>query len=236
MNPDTSIEADVEAVLKGIALKSEDEIERARAEDAAARIRSLRRMAAFPHRAYAFAAEAEKRGGAEWWRNGTPWGLCCLRILEAMEAGATVALLGPQGRGKTTMAVAVGRAMTAREKGVRWGDVVGFVMSLQDAKAAGNQTREFREWESPAVLMLDQADKMPDAEWESRLLFRLVDQRYNARRATLLLCNVASENPKEWAADAAEKLGASIWDRIRETGGVELANWPVLRPTHGGGR
>jgi DNA replication protein DnaC len=228
------LEATFRQQLSSIQTRSDDEIEAQRADEKKQRVAQLRREACLPRRANAFCKAMEQRGpleaGAEnWWGYGSPWAQCMDRIVSVAGAGATVAVLGPQGRGKTTLAVALARRFTFEERSVRWCDVVGFILAMQDAKSGGYQQREFREWEAPDLLVIDQADKMPAAEWESRLLFRLLDQRYNALKTTLLLCNVENGDPEAWAREVAGKLGASIWDRIRETGIVELTAWPALR-------
>ena len=46
----------------------------------------------------------------------------------------------------------------------------------------------------------------------------------------MLLGNVASRDPKMWATEMMERVGASIWDRVRETGVIEAMVWPDLRP------
>lgn len=214
-------------------IKTDGAVDAFHAQERKARVAGLRRSAGIPKRAGRFCADREQAGGDEWWRDGSPWGDCVARTLEAVNGGGLVAVLGPQGHGKTTAAAAVARAVTASEQPVRWASVVDFVIAMQDAKINGHQQAEMREWSAPWLLVLDQADKMPSVEWEVRLLFTLLDRRYEAGKATLLLCNVADNDPNAWAAEIAAKLGGSVMDRIRETGVVEITSWPALRPDLG---
>lgn len=238
-----AIESEILEQLRGIQILPEAELDARKKEEWRQRVGQLRRAAGLPRRANEFCRERERvhasenKGlGVTWWADGSPWAECLERVSDAASGGGTVALLGPQGKGKTTMAVCLARAFTRTEESVRWCDVVGFILAMQDAKSGGYQQREFREWEAPKLLVIDQADKMPSAEWENRLLFRLIDQRYNDMKSTVLLCNVESAVPSEWPGEVAKKLGASVWDRIRETGIVEIAAWPALRPDLGAER
>lgn len=238
-----SASADLEALfraqLEGVQVRSDEEVAEQRAYEMRQRVAQLRREAGLPVHATRFCREMEERYAARgetgnWWSSsGSPWGACLDRILEATINWATVVIMGPQGRGKTAMATAIARQFTSKARSVRYCEVIGLTVALQDAKIHGYQQKEHREWEAPDLLVIDQADKMPSVEWENRLIFRILDLRYNADKSTILLCNTVDGNPKKWAAEVSEKLGSSIWDRIRETGIVEVTAWDSLRPTLG---
>lgn len=247
MNPDPDLENSAEKTEPPMAdpvqdalgrleatIKTDAEVAEFQEEQRRQRVANLRRAACVPKRAARFCAEREKAVGAEWWLSPSGWGRCVSDVLAAVEQGGLVAIIGPAGHGKTTAAAAVARAVTEREQEVLWNTVVGFVLAMQDAKCNGTQRAEMRTWSAPQLLVLDQADKMPTADWESRLLFTLLNERYDKGKATVLLCNVDAGAPPTWAQSIAGILGGSIMDRIRETGMVALTTWPALRPDAGG--
>ncbi len=232
----SSLDPALEAALSRLqgAVRSDAEVDEFRAQERRDRVAALRRRAQMPRRQADFCRRQEDRSeGADWWSEATDWGACCSRVMAVVDAGGVVALAGPQGSGKTTMGVAVARKVTDRLESAVWAHLIDFMNAISDAKINGRLVAELREWVDPWLLVLDQADKVPVAEWENRQVFRMLDARYEASKPTVLLLNVESQDPGNWLGELAEKLGASVIDRIRETGSVELATWKSVRPTAG---
>ncbi len=242
--PDDSAEfnANVEKLLSHVHAVSAAEIEAAAEEEKQQRVSQLQRMAELPRRANKFCMAREMdsvdriRGGAgrHWWEGEqpmSPWSECFSRVLPAVLGGGMVAVTGRRGTGMTTMAVALLRAVTAMERTGLLTDTIGFEMAMSDAKAGGAQRQEFRRYEHPDVLAIDQAGIMPTNEWSSRLLFSLLNNRHNDGKATAFFFTAEGPDPSSWEEDVATKLGLTIWNRIRESGLVAMATWNPLRPT-----
>lgn len=200
------------------------------------RTETLRDQAGFPRRAWAFVREGKCEGG--------PWAekRQKLRDLIIRADGCLAAIVGPQGTGKTCLAVDALCTATARLRTARFDDVAGLVAKLRDAHVKGQLEATLTALENPAALVVDQWDKAPGTDWETRYLFRLLDRRYNEGRWTLLVANVpplpaelealppGDPRRAEWIASAFGGLvGPSVLGRINETGGLVIADWPSFR-------
>lgn len=189
----------------------------------AERVAELLRHAHLPGRAVKFLDELEKKPAPEkaggWWLARQQ-----LAAQLARPGGATLALVGAQGLGKTVLAVDALRAAARSLRTVRFTDVCGLMADLGDAKERGSLRAELEEWVAVDVLVIDQFDKVPDVSWEARWFFGLLDRRHNAERVTLLIGNLAP-TPEAVAA----MWGESLAQRIEEAGGLIPCQWERVR-------
>lgn len=224
------------ARLKGM-VRPDAECDAREAELRAERVTNLREDAGFPARAWAFVRSGQPERYAYWAEKAKK-----LRELMARPDGCLAAIVGPQGTGKTCLAVRALCDLSETLRVVRFTDVAGLVAELRDAHVAGRLMATLESWEQPAGLVLDQWDKGPASDWESRYLFRLLDRRYNQGRWTILVANVPPLTPAleamgyqhpARATAIAEAFGAlvgpSLLGRINETGGLIVTDWATLR-------
>ena len=187
------------------------------------RIAELLRQADLPARAVRFLGEFEKQAAAD---QADGWGLARRQLAAqlARKGGATLALIGSQGLGKTVLAVDALQTAARSLRTVRFTDVCGLLAALGDAKERGALRAELEDWVAVDVLAIDQFDKVPDVSWEARWFFGLLDRRHNAERVTLLVGNL---EPSAEAVAAA--WGESLAQRIEEAGGLIPCQWERVR-------
>lgn len=172
---------------------------------AAASLAQLARVPADVHAAYADAAA---------------------RVARLTERPAILGLVGDRGPGKTW---------------IGWGLVLDFCRAARPAmhlkaldyfaelkrtygaSARRDESAVETDYLRPELLVIDELHERGDTPWEDRMLSRLVDKRYDAMLATLLISNQTVEAFKE-------RVGPSIADRMKEDGGgIIVCDWPSVR-------
>lgn len=74
----------------------------------------------------------------------------------------------------------------------------------------------------PRLLVIDEIGKRGESDWENNVFFGLIDARYRDMTDTILIANLEP-------AAFSVCVGASLADRMKETGGLILADWPSRR-------
>lgn len=158
-------------------------------------------------------------------RRHNEWDASLVKVAAKIDSGATVALVGVRGCGKTQIAVEIVRGVTAKLKRAKFSTAMTFFMDVKASyrKEGGQDERAVvKAYAEPHLLVLDEIGKRGESEWENNLLFELLNRRYNAMLPTILLCNRTV--PEFIAA-----IGPSIASRISEGGGVIECNWESFR-------
>ena len=147
------------------------------------------------------------------------------RLVGLFDHDATLALLGRRGAGKTHMACAVVVEFCRRGRYAVYAEAMDYFIALQESygdgakeKASAIEARFLK----PSLLVLDAIEERGDTAWNDRMLTRLVNKRYAAELSTVLISN---HDQKAFA----ERVGASIWDRIWDEGGIIECTWKSLR-------
>lgn len=155
-----------------------------------------------------------------WWRS--------LAHFEHMLGdGFLVLLHGDRGRGKTQLAACLCWLAAKQFIECRYLTALDFFLAMRAHFGSNDSERDYLRGfydgrDVPGLLVIDEVHERGGSEWEDRMLTHLIDKRYALRLDTILITN---ENPKS----AAKSLGASIMDRLRETGGLIECNWPSYR-------
>lgn len=139
-------------------------------------------------------------------------------------------LWGPVGRGKTGLAAALVKELAEQGKGVLFRTVPDLLDRLKATYGADGEGREsdlLTALYEVDVLVLDDVGVDGPTDWSTARLFRIVNQRYDAGRRTILTSNIDQ-------AALAKYLTARNFDRLRQmTGGAEgfvaLTAFPNLR-------
>lgn len=71
-------------------------------------------------------------------------------------------------------------------------------------------------------LVLDEFSERGASEWDTSKLNNIIDHRYDAMLATVIIANVAR-------GDVGKQVSASILSRAEETGGLVICDWPSYR-------
>jgi hypothetical protein len=156
-------------------------------------------------------------------RNGE-WAIAEKRITGKLGSGCLIALVGNRGCGKTQLAVEAIRFCANKGKRARYCTATEFFMEVK--ATYGNESRSEKnvldEFSRPLLLVIDEVGQRSESEWENRLLFELLNRRYNALKDTLLISNQTSD-------EFSKSMGPSLVSRMVETGGLIECRWPTYR-------
>ncbi len=155
----------------------------------------------------------------------SPWLVELEKILARCGTGYLACLVGVRGVGKTQLAqraiaqsVAVGRsALYCRAM-----DLFLHIRSCFGDKPAQTEREVLREYRAPKLLVIDELQERKSSEWEKYTLTNIVDSRYMDLWDTIIIANLTPRSLRE-------SLGASIVDRMRETGGIIECDWGSFR-------
>jgi len=154
-----------------------------------------------------------------------PWGVFWQSLRQKLGSGFTVGMIGTRGSGKTQMAVELMKLATERGRSARYCTATEFFQHIKatyrkDAdKSEADIIRKFRK---PALLVIDEATKRAETDWENNQLFELLNKRYDDKGDTILVCNAT-------LAEFTASIGDSIADRMKEGGGILEFTWASFR-------
>lgn len=146
---------------------------------------------------------------------------------EIVQQGGIVALIGSRGTGKTQLAAELVVRACRDAKRAQYAKAMDFFVELRTsfkADGEGDETSIMQRYIRPWLLVLDNVDRRGGSEWEDRMLTHLIDKRYDLGVATILIANLD-------LAAFADHVGADVIDRIRDGGGLIVADWPGFRGT-----
>lgn len=159
------------------------------------------------------------------------------RVIESLESFAkadrckesNVLLIGPKGAGKDHMLMALSRCV-AYFHGIApyWINGVDLHQRLRD-QAFGEDRHSgsggYSDLRKTEILWI--SDPLPPSgvltEFQQAALFGVIDYRYSNMLPTWLTLNVAS------GAEAGQRMGAQVVDRLQHGALIENCNWPSYR-------
>lgn len=157
------------------------------------------------------------------------WSMAFVATYQDSPAGAI--LIGQVGSGKTHIAIGIALAALLRDyvENVQFMTAQRAIRRIQEswkAKPGAESEREAREAVTkPRLLILDEVGMTLGTEFESRLMFELLNDRHEAMKPTILISNLNREGLETF-------LGPRVIDRLREDGGKMLTfDWPSHRGT-----
>lgn len=190
-------------------------------------------------------AEKQARAIEEWHSSGTPLRHATFaeehpggpegkpqhayrELLESAVNGETVLLIGNRGTGKTAMAACLLRDLAFKGKSVLFEEAGDLFAEFRATFGEGEGTEMglMDHYARQDLLVIDEAQDRGHTGYEDRILTRLVNKRYGAMRATVIITN---ENREK----AAQSLGDSIVSRMHESGKVIECDWPSFRKRAG---
>jgi len=138
--------------------------------------------------------------------------------------GAIVVLTGSHGTGKTHMACEVIRQAVTRGTALyaTWADIGRRWREAVTSNDGESERAVIREFDTPALLVIDEIEVAKDGEFGDRNMRELLDRRYRNMRSTILLSNLSHEA-------LVAKLDPSVLDRMAEAGGIVVCDWPSFR-------
>ena len=159
------------------------------------------------------------------WPKTGPWGEAFKKIEEKLETGFFVALTGIRGNGKTQMSVELMISCTSKLRRALFCTATEFFMQIKstyrrDSKHSEKDILDY--FAKPSLLVMDEIGRRGETDWENNLLFELLNNRYNAVKDTLIICNMGGN-------ELTESIGPSLTSRLNETGGIIQCNWESFR-------
>lgn len=153
-----------------------------------------------------------------------PWSAAEQKIITKLGSGCLIALVGNRGCGKTQLAVEAIRASASRGKRARYCTATEFFIEIKAAYNSQDRTEKdvLNQFARPLLLVIDEIGQRSESEWENRLLFELLNRRYNALKDTILISNQSADM-------FTKSLGPSLISRMQETGGLIECDWPSYR-------
>jgi len=147
------------------------------------------------------------------------------RVQGLLGSGFILALCGAQGRGKTQLAVEAIKTNSAKLKTSKFSTAMDFFIALKasyDPEERDSESGVITRFSKPRLLVLDEMDERGETEWENRLLFHMVNRRYNNMTDTILIS-------RRTYPEFEQSIGKSIASRLMETGGHIDCDWESFR-------
>ncbi len=147
------------------------------------------------------------------------------KLQKILKTPVCVAMVGPRGPGKTHLGCALINAFCDQARAAVYLDAMEYLVLLKrtyGGKTGADEYQVEQQYLKPELLVLDEMHERGDTAWEDRMLTRLVNKRYAAEKATLLISNQTGN-------DFKVRVGDSIADRIKDEGGIIVCDWPSVR-------
>lgn len=147
-------------------------------------------------------------------------------LAEKAAGGRSAIFIGLPGTGKTHLACAIARATIEAGRFAMFTTTVRMMRRIKATWSRDSEETETHAIEAftlPPLLVLDEVGVQFGSETEKMMLFDVLNERYEERRSTILLSNLALDGVKGF-------LGERVFDRIREDGGQYIAfDWESFR-------
>ena len=155
-----------------------------------------------------------------------------------LDSGRSAIFIGKPGTGKTHLATAIGlHVMRNLHRPVLFMTVMRAIRRVKDSWSRESQETETQAIESltyPDLLILDEVGVQFGSDTEKRILFDVLNERYEQRKPSILISNLGLDDVRAY-------VGERIFDRLREDGGEAIVfDWDSYRgkadekPTGGG--
>lgn len=142
------------------------------------------------------------------------------------KSGMSLIFCGDVGTGKTHLAVGIAHAVLEQGGQAVFTSVIRAVRSVKETFGKGVERTEaqaLRDLVEPDLLILDEVGVQFGTDAEKLILFEIINGRYESRRPTIIISNLA-------IGELEKYLGARAVDRLREGGGkVVVFDWESYR-------
>jgi len=143
-----------------------------------------------------------------------------------LDAGRCLLIIGGQGTGKNHLVNALARHIIIKGYSVRMldaSDMVYRVRNTWSLRTSETEADVLNELSKLDLLVINELGVLSQTESEKRILFRIINRRYEDQRPSIIIGNVTRE-------EAQRILGLPSYDRLREDGGQVLVfDWQSYR-------
>jgi len=149
-----------------------------------------------------------------------------IALPDLAKKGKSVLFFGPPGTGKDHLLVAMMKAAVMGGVDLHWDDGAEMFGKFRDnMRGSESETTMLDRYTRPTILAI--SDPSPPfgglTSYQASMFFRIVDRRYRDMKPTWITINVADR------AEAEERIGASIVDRLGHDALALPCNWPSFR-------
>lgn len=143
-----------------------------------------------------------------------------LATLAALHAHKNIAFIGPQGVGKTHLAMAYGRVCCMSGYKTYFLKATELNQRLSDARKYGHESSTINGLVKPSCLIVDEVGRCVFSKENTRMFFDIIDRRYNKEgpNTLILTSNIGPDKWSEFFSDD-DSLLCSL-DRIFDTATV----------------
>jgi DNA replication protein DnaC len=137
-------------------------------------------------------------------------------------------LCGTPGTGKTHLACGIAAALLDAGHSVVIATEHGAMRWIKETYRKDSELSEsdaIARLIEPELLIMDEVGVQTGSEHEKMLVFEIINERYQACKATILISNLT-------ASEVEKYLGDRVTDRFRECGAIVAFNWKSYRCAH----
>jgi DNA replication protein DnaC len=138
---------------------------------------------------------------------------------ERIQQGTCLIFSGMPGTGKTHLATAIANDIIRKGYSAYFstiGDAIRSIQATYDRDSTIPTSQAIDALVAPSLLILDEIQIQTGSDHDRRLMFDIINKRYENVRSTIVMSNLAPEPLKEY-------LGDRVLDRLREGGGKMVA-------------
>ncbi len=152
-----------------------------------------------------------------------------LSTLAALHAHKNLAFIGPQGVGKTHLAMAFGRECCLKGYKTYFLKATELNQKLTDARKFGRESSTINGLVKPSCLIVDEVGRCVFDKENTRMFFDIIDRRYNKEGPNTLILT-SNAGPDKWSEffNDDSSLLCSL-DRIFDTATVYMMKGPSYR-------
>lgn len=146
-------------------------------------------------------------------------------ITQTDDSGAHMLFYGTSGTGKTHLAVGIAQALIEHGGSALYTRASHIAQRIKETYGRQSDRTEREVYESfatPDLLVIDEVGRQFGTDAEKLMLFEVINSRYEALKATIVISNLSGEALIDY-------LGEAAMDRLREGGRSVLFDWTSYR-------